>query len=141
MAKTLLTLAVLILMVSFAYLLRRDYEASPLMGLWDTGRYTQPGLPQPKAVQPRPLDSVLQLTVEDSDITPAQQTLGQLFDHYGLGDSLLAATIRRSALGDPGPEVPMATLRAWRLRPGMQLVIPLQAGASQDGGANGTEER
>lgn len=137
MAKTLITLAVLILMVSFGYLLHRDYDASPLLGLWDTGRYTQAGLPQPKTVQPRPLDSVLHLTVEAADITSTQETLGQLFDHYGLGDSLLAATIRRSGLGDPGPEVPVASLRAWRLRTGMQLLIPLQAGGGAVGQSSG----
>jgi hypothetical protein len=114
-------------MVGFGWLLRRDLAASPLLSLWDTGRYG-PTLEQPRPVQARPLDSVLHLTVDATDITPAQQTLGQLFDHYGLGDSLLRATIRRSGLGDPGPEVPVASLRAWRLRPGMQLLIPLQTG-------------
>jgi len=130
LVKTLLTVACLVLMVTFGWMLRQDLAASPLLGMWDTGRYADLESQQrARPVQPRPLDSVLRLTVDAADITPAQQTLGQLFDHYGLGDSLLRPTIRRSGLGDPGPEVPMASLRAWRLRPGMKLQIPLQAGS------------
>jgi hypothetical protein len=122
------TVACIVLIPLFAWFLRQEQQKNPLLGLWDTGHYENRALPPPTEVPPKPVEQVLTLAIDKDDITPTQQTLGDLFLHYGLDFSLLRPTIVQSGLGDPPADTPYGELARQRLKPGI-LTIPMKATA------------
>jgi hypothetical protein len=124
MLRKLVTCACGVLLLIFGYLLRQSLQASPLLGLWDTGRYSQGPLQPPAEMKAPPVDAQLVLTLDASDVR-STPTLGALFDRYGLDNSRLRPTILASGIGSPDDNTHIEVLRNWRLSAGMQLKVPL----------------
>jgi hypothetical protein len=128
MLRPLVTGAALLLLLIFGYLLRQGLETSPLLGLWDTGRYAHGTLKPPAEMRSPPEDAPLVLTLDPSDVR-ATPTLGALFDRYGLDNSLLRPTIIASGIGSPDEGMTTPALRNWRLTAPVQIKVPLQEAA------------
>jgi hypothetical protein len=125
MLRQLVTGAALLLILIFGYLLRQAASTTPLLGLWDTGRYEhRPLQPLPEMKAP-PADAQLVLNLDTNDVR-VTRTLGELFDRYGLDNSLLRPTILASDLPAPKEN---DTIADWRNRPlhaPVQIKVPLQ---------------
>jgi hypothetical protein len=125
MLRQLVTGAALLLVLIFGYLLRQAANTTPLLGLWDTGRYEHRPLQPPPEMKAPPADAQLVLNLDANDVR-VTRTLGELFDRYGLDNSLLRPTILASDLAAPEENAPISVLRDRRLTSPMQIKVPLQ---------------
>jgi hypothetical protein len=80
--------------------LAHDYRSNPLLGFWDSGRFSKEQWPQPV---PLPDDQMAKLTSAHRISLSASKEgndLLQVFKWYGLDESYLRATVKANSLGD-----------------------------------------